>query len=145
MQPYCHQAYCVVVAVPRLIPIAYEPDHRTDRIGRYDGGQFYANAWDHHAFVHRFDHHGAYRDSTIVQVPDRDQLDVVLDELLAPLPGKVYGDIAVQLFQTSADGVLFGLVDESGDRSDDGEDTDWVELYPDGLGFTDPWDGEYST
>ena len=38
------------------------------------------------------------------------------------------------------DGVTFGLIDESGpDRGS------WAELYPDRLGFTDPWDGTYST
>jgi hypothetical protein len=39
----------------------------------------------------------------------------------------------------------FGLVDESGDRAGDGGHIDWVELYPDRLGFCDPWDGYYST
>ncbi len=37
------------------------------------------------------------------------------------------------------DGILFGLVIE------DGHGRDWVELYPDRLGFYDPWDGNYDT
>ena len=44
--------------VPRLIPIAHEPGHRADTIGRYDDGLFLASAWDHHAYVHLFDHDG---------------------------------------------------------------------------------------
>jgi formate hydrogenlyase regulatory protein HycA len=37
-------------------------------------------------------------------------------------------------------GVTFGLIDES-----DAERGDRVGLYPDRLGFTEPWDGLYST
>ncbi|MET7670193.1 hypothetical protein [Micromonospora luteifusca] len=131
--------------VPRLIPIAHEPDYRTDRIGSYDDGLFLASAWDHHAYVHLFDHDGAYRRSTITRVEDRAALDETLDGLLAGLPGKSYGDVAVQLFQTHQDGVMFGLIDESGDRAGDGRHVDWVELYPDRLGFHEPWDGLYDT
>ncbi|WP_033337453.1 beta-ketoacyl-[acyl-carrier-protein] synthase family protein [Catenuloplanes japonicus] len=133
------------MALPSLIPIAYEAGYRTDRIGRYQDGLFYANAWDHHAYVHLFDHAGAYRESTIIRVPDRSLLDPTLDELLAPLPGKEYGDIAVHLFRIEHDGVTFGLIDESGDRAEDGDHIDWVELHPDRLGFSEPWDGLYST
>ncbi|MCK1809051.1 MULTISPECIES: hypothetical protein [Micromonospora] len=131
--------------VPRLIPIAHEPGHRTDTIGRYDEGLFLASAWDHHAYVHLFDHDGTYRNSTITRVPHRGALSEALDGLLASLPGRSYGDIAVQLFQTRQDGVVFGLVDESGDRAGDGSHVDWVELYPDRLGFHEPWDGLYDT
>lgn len=63
----------------------------------------------------------------------------------APLSGKVYCDIAVRLFRTEHGGVLFGLVDESGDRAGDGRRVGWVELFPDQLGFQEPWDGRYST
>ncbi|MEU4677913.1 hypothetical protein [Micromonospora sp. NPDC023737] len=131
--------------VPRLIPIAHEPDYRTDRIGHYDDGLFLASAWDHHAYVHLFGHDGAYRRSTIMRVTDRAALDEALEGLLASLPGKSYGDIAVQLFQTHQDGIDFGLIDESGDRAGDGGHVDWVELYPDRLGFHEPWDGLYDT
>ncbi|MGR6320649.1 hypothetical protein Q2K19_22565 [Micromonospora soli] len=131
--------------VPRLIPIAHEPDYRTGTIGRYDGGSFLASAYGHHAYVHLFDRDGAYRRSTIVRVEDRGVLGSALEELLADLSGKVYGDIAVQLFQTQHDDVVFGLVDESGDRAGDGSHVDWAELYPDRLGFHEPWDGLYDT
>lgn len=131
--------------VPRLIPIAHEPDYRTDKIGRYDGGLFLGAAWDHHVYVHVFTHDGAYQHSTIRKVQGTDELGDALEALLADLPGKVYGDIAVELFQTRHDGVVFGLIDESGDRAGDGGSIDWVELYPDRLGFCEPWDGLYDT
>jgi formate hydrogenlyase regulatory protein HycA len=133
------------VPVPPLIPIAYEPGYRTDKIGRYDDGLFLASAWDHHVYVHLFAPDGTYRRSTIARVDDRSALDNALEELLASLHGKVYGDIAVQLFQIRRDGVVFGLIDESGDRAGDGSHLDWVELYPDRLGFHEPWDGLYDT
>lgn len=131
--------------VPKLVPIAYEPDYRTDKIGRYEDGLFLGSAWDHHAYVHLFHHDGAYRHSMIRQVQSRDLLDETLEALLADLPGKVYGDIAVELFQTRQDGMVFGLIDVSGDRTEDGGTIDWVELYPDRLGFHEPWDGLYDT
>jgi hypothetical protein len=59
------------VPVPRLIPIAREPDYRTDKSGRYDHGLFLASAWDH------------------VRVQDRDALNDALEELVTDLPGKV--------------------------------------------------------
>ncbi|WP_430789312.1 hypothetical protein [Actinoplanes sp. G11-F43] len=128
------------MTLPELIPIAYEADYRTDTIGRYDDGQFYANGWDHHAFVHFFDHDGTYRESTVVRVEHRRDLERVVGELVAAIPGRTFGDIAVGLFEFERDGVRFGLVDESAERDDA-----WAELYPDRLGFTEPWDGLYST
>lgn len=36
------------MAVPEIIPIGYEPDHRTDTIGHWDGGQFLSlYRWGH--------------------------------------------------------------------------------------------------
>ncbi|MBL7258800.1 hypothetical protein [Paractinoplanes lichenicola] len=131
--------------VPKLIPIAYEPDYRTDTIGRYDDGLFLASGWDQHIYVHLFTPEGVHRRSIVQRVSSRTAMDSELDTLLADLPGKVYGDIAVELFETHHDGILFGLVDESGDRAGDGVHVDWAELYPDRLGFHAPWDGLYDT
>ncbi|MGW3783648.1 hypothetical protein ACWD5Z_03635 [Micromonospora chokoriensis] len=69
-----------------------------------------------------------------------DEAEARLATLLDQLPERQYGDIAIQLFRMVHDGVTFGLIDES-----DPERGDWVELYPDRLGFTEPWDGLYST
>ncbi|AGL19761.1 hypothetical protein L083_6251 [Actinoplanes sp. N902-109] len=46
----------------------------------------------------------------------------------------------MQPFHVLYDGVTFALVDQS-----DAERGDWCELYPDQLGFSQPWDGTYST
>ncbi|WP_433788776.1 hypothetical protein [Actinoplanes sp. CA-252034] len=131
--------------IPDLIPIAYEEGYRTDKVGRYNGGQFFASAWDRHAYMHLFDRDGTYRESKIIPIPAGAALGTTLDGLVSKLPGMVKCDITVRLFQIESDGVLFGLLDESGDRTGDDVHTDWVELYPDGLGFTAPWDGFYST
>jgi hypothetical protein len=128
------------VSVPPLIPIAYEPGYRTDQIGRYDDGLFFASIWRDYVYVHLFEHDGTYRRSTIA----RDDDPGALEDLVAGLSGKVYGDIAVRLFQIRHDDVVFGLVDESGERAG-GRHIDWVELYPDRLGFHEPWDGLYDT
>ncbi|MEV5200212.1 hypothetical protein [Streptomyces sp. NPDC053720] len=70
------------MAVPEIIPIAHEPDYRTDTIGRYADGQFLASVtyalpdgytvgddWAEHkrlyAVLHRFDHEGRHIDSDI--------------------------------------------------------------------------------
>lgn len=55
------------------------------------------------------------------------------------MPARVYGDIAIRPFSAEYLGVNFGLVVE------DGHGTDWAELYPDRLGFSAPWDGQYDT
>ncbi len=71
-----------VVAVPEIIPIAYEPNYRTDMIGRYAGGQFFTSItyafpggfrngedWEDakrlYAVLHRFDFDGRHVDSDI--------------------------------------------------------------------------------
>lgn len=64
---------------------------------------------------------------------------VHLAKLLRSLPRRSYTDIAIRPFQLTVDGVLFGLL--SG--VDEGEP--WAELYPDRLGFAEPWDGSYDT
>jgi hypothetical protein len=157
------------MALPDRIPIKREADYRTDQIGRHALGQFlggvigqYLGGWRSgmsredlrwYAYLHHFDHDGAYLCSDIefVGINTEGQANVVaraealLGEWLGQLDDLVYGDIAVGLFQTHYDGVLFGLVDESDDDPDIGHGGDWVELYPDRLGFHEPWNGEYDT
>ncbi|MFI6784883.1 hypothetical protein [Micromonospora sp. NPDC050276] len=153
------------MTLPDLVPIAREPGCRTDRVGRYSDGQFYAAVHGAHrdddhesdpdrerlrwyAYLHLFDVDGRHRRSDISLVAIApylrgelgDQAEARLVGLLDQLPGRQYGDIAVQLFRVVHDGVTFGLIDES-----DVERGDWVELCPDRLGFTEPWDGLYST
>ena len=103
--------------------------------------------------LHLFDAEGHYRDSEIwcagtwaeqQRDPDGDdsvlaRARVHLAKLLRSLPRRSYTDIAVRPFRVTVDGVLFGLLT----GEDDGEA--WAELYPDHLGFGEPWDGTYDT
>lgn len=77
--------------LPDVIPIKYEPDHRTGRIGQHAGGQF------------------------------------------------------VRPFRVDFDNIVFGLIDETTDHPDEGHGGPWAELYPQRLGFHQPWNGEYDT
>jgi formate hydrogenlyase regulatory protein HycA len=61
--------------------------------------------------------------------------------MLADLPGAVFGDIAIRLFQVERDGVFFGLVDAS--HEERGGDS--AELYPQRMGFFPPFNGLYDT
>ena len=153
------------MAVPHRVPIAREAGYRTDNIGRYRDGQFYAAVHGTHrdddhapdrrrervrwyAYVHLFDADGNHCKSEISLIGVAPSLRGDLGEQaaarLASLVGQLeeaeFGDIAIRPFTLTHDGVTFGLIDES--------DTDrgsWAELYPDRLGFSDPWDGTYST
>lgn len=154
------------MAVPEVVPIAHEPDHRTDTIGRYADGQFlatitYAVPDDGgrrlYGALHLFDaegrhtasdvwcagtwdeQHDAPRDGDSPLARARSRMSALLDAL----PRRAYGDIAVRPFHVTFDGVLFGLVTE---RHGEGEgEHDWAELLPDHLGFGAPWDGRYDT
>ncbi|MDH6709187.1 hypothetical protein P3T27_005933 [Kitasatospora sp. MAA19] len=153
------------MAIPDLIPIQHEPDFRTETIGRFDGGLFFAwitggfppgykhgPDWGDHkrwyAILHRFDHSGNYVDSDIwCPGPGPGHgVDERLAEWLDALPGREYCDIAIRPFQLTVDGILFGLVPEChGEYPDGEEEDDWAEFYPGGLGFSPPWDGLYDT
>ncbi|GGP13784.1 hypothetical protein LDL08_20980 [Nonomuraea glycinis] len=50
-----------------------------------------------------------------------------------------FDDIAIQPFQHTFDGVLFGLVIETF------EGEEHAEFYPNHIGFYEPWDGMYDT
>ncbi|MFF2774244.1 hypothetical protein ACFVU3_04980 [Streptomyces sp. NPDC058052] len=132
-------------------------------------GRTVGDDWARHkrwyAVLHRFDAAGRHLGSSIVSTGttedgEREVVEaarLLLDEWLDALPGRRYESIAVAPFAVRCEGALFGLVvehhgeeDEGGDvegDGDGGEDGagDWVELYPDGLGFSAPWDGTYDT
>ncbi|MEU3400521.1 hypothetical protein [Streptomyces filamentosus] len=155
------------MSVPEVVPIAYEPDYRTSTIGRWDGGQFFASVtaafpegwtmdddWRErkrwYAVLHRFDEAGGHLGSSIASTGttaqgERGAVDAagtLLDGWLDALPGRRYESIAIAPFAVRFEGALFGLVVE--DHGEDGEG-EWAEFYPDGLGFSAPWDGLYDT
>jgi hypothetical protein len=125
------------VAPPQRIPIKHEVDYRTDQIGHHAQGQFlggvigeYLGGWRSgmsredlrwYAYLHHFDRDGTYLCSDIefVGVNVEGQAEVVAraEALLAQ-------------WLSQLDDLVYG---------------DWVELYPDRLGFHAPWNGEYDT
>jgi hypothetical protein len=145
--------------MPEILPIRHEPDYRTETIGHHRGGQFfgYATGAPHrdrfYAVLHLFDDHGFHVGTRVwptaadrMDDPGTDEVLAKLQEWLDALDGRTYGDIAVRRFEVAIDGVQFGLVAEShGDYPSGGEEDDWIELYPGGLGFHAPWDGLYDT
>jgi hypothetical protein len=126
-----------------------------------------------YAYVHRFDDDGAHvssefrfvtttpPDAVRLSAEERERGERELAALLDTLDGREYGDIAIRLFRVEHDGIVFGLIDETdeyresdeSDESDESNDDDehdedgegWAELYPEGLGFHAPWNGEYDT
>ncbi|MFD6443814.1 hypothetical protein ACFWEJ_01840 [Promicromonospora sp. NPDC060204] len=66
-----------------------------------------------------------------------------LDQLLEALPGREYADIAIRPFLVEFDQARFGLVIEQ--HGEDETEDNWAELYPNQLGFSEPWDGNYDT
>jgi hypothetical protein len=161
------------MTIPDIIPIAYEPWARTAKIGHYEHGQFLGSLsgayprsyngrtmrgqWaDHNRFyavLHRFDHEGFHTGSyvwcegTVTEMRARrsktDLAEEKLNGWLADLPGLAYGPIAVRLFELVVDDVVFGLIPR--EVQEDGRDWSRVELEPDHLSFTAPWDGLYDT
>jgi hypothetical protein len=101
------------------------------------------NSRRNYAYLHEFDHEGNYLESTVESPGNgeeaRQAAMLLLEEWIAGLPGLAYSDIAIRPFQFEQDAITFGLIIE------DGHGTDWVELYPDRLGFHAPWDGSYDT
>jgi len=153
------------MAIPERVPIAHEPNYRTDTIGRFDHGQFFgsvtatlqdeaasASDWSRYkrwyAVLHQFDADGGHTGSQIwfagTSEDEETSISRATERLagwLEALPGHAFGDIAIKLFQVTVDGHVFGLVDES--ELYDGQDH--AEFLPDDLGFDPPWDGCYDT
>jgi len=153
------------MSLPPVIPIAHEPDYRTASIGRYAEGQFYAAIQGAHrdndrepdrerarirwyTYIHLFDHDGRHRGSQVELIgvaptlhgDFRERAEDTLSNMLTSLQDRKFGDIAIRPFWLEHDGVTFGLFDESSP-----ERGGWAELYPDRLGFHEPWDGLYDT
>ncbi|MFD7707061.1 hypothetical protein [Streptomyces sp. NPDC059786] len=159
-----------MAAVPHVVPIAYEPRHRTESIGHYADGQFLASVtyafpegyrpddgWEEHkrlySVFHTFDAEGRYRDSEIwcagtwaeqQRNPDGD--DSVLARARAHL-GKLLRSLPRRSYTDIAIRPFQVTVDGVLFGLVTGEDGEggWAELYPDRLGFASPWDGRYDT
>lgn len=161
------------MAVPQVIPIAYQPKQRTETIGRYADGQFLASityafpqgfrlddGWEEHkrlyTVLHTFDADGHYRESEIwcagtwaEQQRNPDGPDSVLGRARAHL-GKLLRSLPRRAYTGIAirpfQLTVDGVLFGLVVRRDDEEDGgDWAELYPDHLAFGAPWDGTYDT
>jgi hypothetical protein len=162
-------ATILAVQLPEIIPIKHEPDYRTDRIGRYAGGQFFADVtgayqegvvvgtdWARqqriYALLHRFDNDGRHRGSDVWLAGIRsdgpaavESAEEMLSGWLSEIGPVTFCDIAIRPFRVVFDHVVFGLIDETSEDPLYTHGGPWAELYPEGLGFHEPWDGEYDT
>ncbi|MBG0817876.1 hypothetical protein [Planomonospora sp. ID82291] len=150
------------MAIPEMIPIRYVPGRHTGMIGRWNDGQFLGSvaaafpqrhaltgdrSCDAHWYtvLHTFDDAGHHIGSRIRRTGGDDDRRTAtgfgrdrLARWLGALPGLRFGDIAIRPFYIEFDDVLFGLICEF-------EGDEHAELYPDLLGFYEPWDGSYET
>jgi formate hydrogenlyase regulatory protein HycA len=131
--------------VPERIPVAHEPGYRTDLVGSWDGGQFFAGFCGV-TYLHLFDEDGRHERSQIAVAESElgdvgtDLLMAQLEEIVNALPGRRFGSIAIRPFSVEHGGRAWGLFDLSEDHG-----LPHAELEPDMLGFSPPWNGLYST
>ena len=151
--------------VPNKIKIKREPDYHTHFIGKTeDGRQFMAlvtatipspvpEDWEQHkkwyAVFHSFDAEGRHLDTKAVctgrTADGEDQVvekaKAMREQMLAEVGKVSFEDIETELFSVTVDGFTFGLVDVSSV----GEKVDRIDLLPNELTFSAPWNGEYVT
>lgn len=158
------------MAVPEVIPIAYEPNQRSGAVGRYADGQFLASVtyafpqgfrpddgWEEqkrlYTVLHTFDAAGRYRDSEIwcagtwaqqQSAPDGD--GSVLSQARIHL-AKLLRALPRRSYTDIAIRPFQRTVDGVlfGLLIEQDEDGSWAELYPDRHAFGPPWDGTYDS
>ena len=156
------------MAVPEVIPIAYEPNHRSGAVGRYADGQFLASVtyafpqgfrpddgWEEqkrlYTVLHTFDAEGRYRDSEIwcagtwaqqQHAPHGD--DSVLSQARIHL-AKLLRALPRRSYTNIAVRPFQLTVDGVlfGLLTGQDEEGSWAELHPDRYCFGPPWDGTY--
>jgi hypothetical protein len=156
------------MAVPGHIPIFYEPDSPTGRIGIHGSGdkqgQFFGcvvaalpvpapKQWEEHkrwyAVLHRFDldgrHLGTDHEFCGTTASGESaaiaRAEAKLGELMSRLENPQLRDIEIDLFSVTIDGHVFGLID----ASDPEEEYEAIHLVPNDLAFFEPWEGDYDT
>ncbi|MEV8542948.1 hypothetical protein [Streptomyces sp. NPDC051572] len=158
------------MAVPEVIPIAYEPNQRSGAVGRYADGQFLASVtyafpqgfrpddgWEEqkrlYTVLHTFDPAGRYRDSEIwcagtwaeqQRAPHGD--DSVLSQARIHL-AKLLRALPRRSYTDIAIRPFQRTVDGVlfGLLVEEDEEGSWAELYPDRHCFGPPWDGTYDS
>lgn len=165
-----HDRMVSAMAVPEVIPIAYEPHGRTEAIGFYEDGQFMGSVtyafpkgfeldtgWEEHkrlyAVLHTFDPDGRYRDSEIWCAgtwAEQQRAPQSGDSPLARARARLATLLRSLPRRTYTDIAIrpFQLTFEGvlfGLVTDEDDEEAWAELHPDNLGFGEPWDGSYDT
>ncbi|MET7489002.1 MULTISPECIES: hypothetical protein [unclassified Streptomyces] len=158
------------MAVPEVIPIAYEPNQRSGAVGRYADGQFLASVtyafpqgfrpddgWEEqkrlYTVLHTFDAAGRYRDSEIwcagtwaeqQRAPHGD--GSVLSQARIHL-AKLLRALPRRSYTDIAIRPFQRTVDGVlfGLLVEEDEEGSWAELYPDRHCFGPPWDGTYDS
>jgi hypothetical protein len=158
------------MAVPEVIPIAYEPNQRSGAVGRYADGQFLASVtyafpqgfrpddgWEEqkrlYTVLHTFDAAGRYRDSEIwcagtwaeqQRAPHGD--GSVLSQARIHL-AKLLRALPRRSYTDIAIRPFQRTVDGVlfGLLIEEDEEGTWAELYPDRHCFGPPWDGSYDS
>lgn len=147
--------------IPDKLPIARMEDHHTHYLGQTkDGKLFWAyetfaftkpyaetqgSDWrelrKEYAVLHTFGPDGNYIETKYWSNEDSFNPALTsskLEELVVKLGEVEYKNIQVKLFQTTIDGIVFGLVSD--------EENEVIELQPSStIAFHEPWDGEYDT
>ena len=128
------------MAIPARIPIRREEGYHTEKIGRFDGGQyigfvFFLESGQRRlvSVLHRFDVSGNHVESEAWD----EQPEVRLDEAIASLPSAEPGNVEVEPFLIELLGAQFGLIPR--------EEQSYVVYLPYNLAFFPPWDGTYDT
>jgi hypothetical protein len=135
------------MTLPALIPVAYVPGYRTEDIGQHSGGQFFgctaANRTGDRNRVtvalHLFGPDGSHVRTEFRPDTAPGDAPAVLESLIGELSEVRHGDIAIRLFEITAYGRRWGMIDKSQ------EGWERAEIVPQGLAFYPPWNGEYDT
>jgi hypothetical protein len=147
--------------LPNKLPITRIEDYHTHYLGQVSDGRLFwvyetfaftkpyaqiqGDDWrkfrKEYAVLHTFDKDGNYLQTKHWSSNDSFNPALTsskLEELVEGLGEVEYKDIQAKLFQTTIDGVIFGLVPD--------EETESIELQPSStIAFHEPWDGEYDT
>jgi hypothetical protein len=149
------------MSLPEILPIARMEDYHTHFLGQSKDGRLF---WGYETFaftkpyserqgkdwqkfrkefavLHTFDKEGNYIETTHWSddgTVGPEMCSFKLEELVATLGDVEYKDIAIKLFKTTIDGIVFGLIPDIQNES--------IELQPSStIAFQEPWDGEYCT
>lgn len=155
----------VNMPIPKIIKIKREAGFHTDQIGITEKSKQFmgfvvAAASDSQdkstnkenlswfAVLHIFENNGVHINTEAVCTGNYidgteavEKAEKQLRQMIKGLGRVSYRDINVKLFQVQVKGITFGLID----RSVKEENHERIDLLPNGLSFSAPWNGLYDT